>query len=133
MCDNDPRDLENPDRLSASSQNSTPSDRTNRSEDRAARYRMALTRIDRLVSGLLASLERDDDLGDEATKRCKRHVREIRAEADAVRVLVPVEPRPENETVPMVVDRGPETVSQRGPEPDAFEQRRERSESDDGE
>ncbi|ELY87073.1 hypothetical protein C485_09162 [Natrinema altunense JCM 12890] len=91
---------------------------------------MALTRIDRLVSGLLTHLERDDELDDEATRRCKRHVREIRAEADAVRVLVPVEPRPENEAMPMVVDRGPGTVSQRGPEPDAFERRRERSDSD---
>ncbi|AFO56746.1 hypothetical protein NJ7G_1500 [Natrinema sp. J7-2] len=47
-----------------------------------------------------------------------------------MRVLVAVEPRPEIEAVPMVVDRGTGTVSHRGLEPDAFECRRERSESD---
>ncbi|WP_244887440.1 hypothetical protein [Natrinema salifodinae] len=87
-------------------------------------YRVTLARIDRLVCRLLTKLERDNDLDSESTRQCKRHVREIRAEADAARVLLPVDPRPENADVPMVVDRGPGTTSHRGPEPDAFERRR---------
>ncbi|ELY82680.1 hypothetical protein C486_04628 [Natrinema gari JCM 14663] len=91
---------------------------------------MALIRTNHLVNGLLTHLERDADLDDEATRRCKRHLCESRAEATRCACWWPSSRGRKLKPCrwSSIGERG--QLSHRGPEPDAFERRRERSESD---
>lgn len=86
-------------------------------------YRRVLEGIDRRAARLLAAVRADDALADEVARETSRHLREIRAEVELVRLAFG---RPGGDDfptadVPMLVRRGPTAESVLGPAPGAFE------------